>query len=162
MRIAISGGRPQILCDVQQSRGGSWGTSGIIIFADRAGIYQVPESGGTPKSVTRLNQSLGEISHRFPSFLPDGRRFIFLSRITSKNQAIFAGSLDSNETKLVMSAGSQSGVCPTGLPFVFEGRGVNGSSHRSKIIATQRRAFSDAKTDGEVRLIRTGGNLRFR
>lgn len=107
MKITISGGRPQILCDVQLSRGGSWGSSGIIIFADRTGIFQVPESGGTPKSVTRLNQSLGEISHRFPCFLPDGRRFLFLSRITLKNQAIFIGSLDSNETRLVMNAGSK-------------------------------------------------------
>lgn len=122
MRITISGGRPQILCDVQQSRGGSWGKSGVIIFADRLGIFQGPESGGTPKQVTNLNQSVGEVSHRFPCFLPDGRRFLFLSRITMKNQAVYTGSLDSNETKLIMTAGSKAVYASPGyLLYVKDG-----------------------------------------
>ena len=122
MRITISGGRPQILCDVQQPRGGSWGTRGVIIFADRLGIFQVPESGGTPKQVTHLDQSLGEVSHRFPCFLPDGRRFLFLSRITMKNQAVYTGSLDSHETKLVVTAGSKAVYAPPGyLLYVKDG-----------------------------------------
>jgi eukaryotic-like serine/threonine-protein kinase len=114
MRTDISGGRPQVVCQVQSNRGGSWGTSGVIIFGDKSTIYQVPESGGTPKPVTRLNQSLGEVSQRFPFFLPDGRRFLFLSRITTKNQAIYAGSLDSNKTEFVMTSGSKAVYAPPG------------------------------------------------
>jgi eukaryotic-like serine/threonine-protein kinase len=125
MKIAISGGRPQPICDAQLPRGGSWGTSGIIIFADRpdSPILQVPASGGTPKPATKLNQSLGEVTHRWPFFLPDGRRFLYLVRITMKNQAIYAGSLDSSETKLVMSSNSKVAYSPPGyLLYTRESR----------------------------------------
>jgi len=109
MKIDITGGRPQVLCDAEFNRGGSWGTSGIIIFAERpyGPIFQVSDSGGTPKPATKLNQSLGEFSHRFPHFLPDGKRFLYLARVTIKDQALYAASLDSSETKLVMKISSR-------------------------------------------------------
>jgi hypothetical protein len=70
----------------QLPRGGSWGSGGIIIFADRPDgpLFQVSSSGGTRKQVTKLNQSRGEATHRWPCFLPDGRRFLFFVRITKK------------------------------------------------------------------------------
>ncbi|MCI0416497.1 protein kinase [bacterium] len=109
MKIDVGGGRPQVLCDVEFNRGGSWGKSGIIIFAERPNgpIYQIPASGGTPKPITKLNQSLGEVSHRFPHFLPDGRRFLYLARLTQRDQGLYAGSLDSAESKFVTNISSR-------------------------------------------------------
>jgi Tol biopolymer transport system component len=122
MKIDISGGLPQIICDAETNRGGSWGSRGIIIFAIRANgpLFQVPASGGEPKPATRLDGTAGEISHRFPTFLPDGRRFLYLVRGTTLNQAIYAGSLDSNEKKFVLNSTSRVHYAPPG--YLLYGR----------------------------------------
>ena len=57
---------------------------------------RVSASGGEPAPLTKLNDALGENSHRGPTFLPDGRRFLFTSRCAdSANNALYLGSLDS-------------------------------------------------------------------
>jgi hypothetical protein len=54
---------------------------------------QVSATGGTPVAVTAL--APGENAHRWPQFLPDGRRFLYLrvSRAADKT-GIYVGSLD--------------------------------------------------------------------
>jgi len=39
----------------------------------------VPATGGEPKAVTTLDKAAGETGHRLPSFLPDGRRFLYVA-----------------------------------------------------------------------------------
>src|SRR5215469_108805 len=52
-RIAISGGPAQTLCEVHDSRGGSWGQLDEILFSGVVGgLYRVSASGGIPQSVT--------------------------------------------------------------------------------------------------------------
>ena len=123
MKIDISGGRPQIICDAETNRGGAWGSSGIIIFAQRANgpLFQVPASGGEPKPATQLDAATGEISHRFPIFLPDGRRFLYLVRGSAQNQAIYAGSLDSNEKKMLLNSTSRVHYSPPGYLLYVRG-----------------------------------------
>jgi eukaryotic-like serine/threonine-protein kinase len=77
-RMSIAGGPPQTLCDVPHANGGSWGSAGTIVFAGvQAGcVCAVPETGGTPREVTKL--APGEEAHRWPSFLGDGRHFVYL------------------------------------------------------------------------------------
>ncbi|MEO7918427.1 MAG: hypothetical protein ABIT01_03125, partial [Thermoanaerobaculia bacterium] len=79
-RIAVAGGPTRELTDVPGHRGGSWGAKGVIIFAREGGgpIVRIPAEGGTPVAVTTLEKE--ETSHRWPHFLPDGERFLFLSR----------------------------------------------------------------------------------
>ena len=62
---------------------------------------RVPANGGTPVPVTRLMP--GENSHRWPQFLPDARRFLFLStQGVQGTQGVYIGTLDSeNVTKLL-------------------------------------------------------------
>ncbi len=73
-----SGGSPIALCDVSDARGGSWGREGTIVFGSRIGpILRVSASGGTPVEATEVSQE--HASHRWPLFLPDGIRFIFLA-----------------------------------------------------------------------------------
>ena len=45
---------------------------------------KVAASGGMPTGVSRL--SAGEVSHRFPAFLPDGHRFLFFGMARSPAQ----------------------------------------------------------------------------
>src|SRR4030095_4681005 len=75
-KIEISGGRPQALCEVGESSGGTWNPDGVILFGGTAGLYRISAQGGTPVLATKVSQK--EEAHRWPNFLPDGRHFIFL------------------------------------------------------------------------------------
>ena len=75
---------------VTLSEAATWNRDGVILFGSLAGgIFKVSASGGQPAAVTTPDASHGESAHRFPSFLPDGRRFLFLA---FPSNAIWIGS----------------------------------------------------------------------
>jgi serine/threonine protein kinase/Tol biopolymer transport system component len=78
-RVPRSGGAVQTVCDAPNGRGGSWGSAGTIVFAPApyGPLSKVSASGGAPEPATTLDAARGQTSHRFPSFLPDGRHFTF-------------------------------------------------------------------------------------
>jgi eukaryotic-like serine/threonine-protein kinase len=101
---AEKGARPQVLADAPVPRGGSWNRDGTIIFVPRSqgSIFRIPASGGTAVEVTALDSSRQDNALYWPSFLPDGRHFLYLA--TSRrpeNRGIYVGSLDSHETTRV-------------------------------------------------------------
>ena len=108
-RIDLESGAVQAICDSSIGRGGSWNRDNIIVFspASNSVLFQVPASGGKPQPVTELKP--GEISHRFPQFLPDGKHFLFLSIPKSsgadKQTGIYVGSLESKERKILLNTG---------------------------------------------------------
>ena len=80
-RIELEGGPPRILAEVSDARGGTWGRDDTIVFSPNPGdgLYRIAADGGAPAVVTRLDSSHGESSHRWPAFLPDGRRVLYLA-----------------------------------------------------------------------------------
>ena len=50
---------------------------GCIVFSPRpySGLQKVSASGGVPTPATKLSQ--GDVAHIRPSFLPDGRHFLY-------------------------------------------------------------------------------------
>ncbi|MGB9253723.1 MAG: protein kinase, partial [Candidatus Korobacteraceae bacterium] len=106
-RIEVSGGVPVTICDSTLGRGGSWNQDGTILAAlsYNAGISRVPASGGTPTPVTKLDGSTYS-SHRWPSFLPDGKHFLYIAikhnAPTSPDTAVFFASLDGKENRLLL------------------------------------------------------------
>jgi len=96
-KVDISGGPAQTICDLAGPfRGGSWNQHGDIIFAVAARpLFRVSSGGGTPVAVTALNTQRAETAHFFPSFLPDGRHFVYLS-VTGRlsNIGVYSGALD--------------------------------------------------------------------
>jgi len=96
-KIEISGGPAQTLCDVQGTVvGGSWNRDGVIVFADSTrGLIQVSAAGGVASPLTTIDPSRKEIVHVLPSFLPDGRHFLYL-RASSipENSGVYVGSLN--------------------------------------------------------------------
>ena len=99
-RVPLAGGEPATLCEVGFSRGGAWNATGTILVGtnNSTGVLRVSENGGTAVFVTRVDVSLGENSHRFPVFLPDGRQFLYFGRTKQdENRAVYVASLD--ETK---------------------------------------------------------------
>jgi Tol biopolymer transport system component len=81
-RVDLPAGAPVTLCDVRQGVGytGTWG-DGQIVFAPVTGdqILSVPAAGGQTVTVLKPNPAAGEDRIPWPSFLPDGRRFLYLS-----------------------------------------------------------------------------------
>jgi Tol biopolymer transport system component len=61
---------------------------------DRA-VYQVSANGGVPEPVTRLDESRGDNSHRWPVFLPDGVHFLYFVRSFEEGRrGIYMGRTD--------------------------------------------------------------------
>jgi len=126
-KIEATGGPPQILCDTPQGGApATWNRDGIILFSSPSGIFRVSADGGDAAPVTKLNQSQGEAPPMWPYFLPDGRHFLFLLVHAKKDGGadndLCVGSLDSQETKLLMHGGSRMAYAPPGyLLYVRDG-----------------------------------------
>jgi eukaryotic-like serine/threonine-protein kinase len=134
-KLDLSGGLAQTLCDLPGvGVGGSWSRDGDIIVGNTAGgVLHVRENGGAVSVVTALDRSRNEEFHLLPSFLPDGRHFVYLrvSPTTPQNSATYVGTLDEKPEEqsvqrlmpysvgLTYSAGHDS--VPDRLLFVREG-----------------------------------------
>jgi len=95
--IDIAGGPAQTLCETNGIVvGGAWNRDGIIIFGHASsGIMRVSANGGAALPVTTLDPSRVETWHVQPSFLPDGRHFLYLrGSHKTENAGIYVGSLD--------------------------------------------------------------------
>ena len=115
-KVEVTGGPVQVLCDVQSSLGGSWNSDGVILISfDTRGIYRVSAAGGTPAQVVKIDESLKEVSHAWPSFLPDGNHFLYQSWVgRTEESGIYVASLDGKERKLVLKADSSVSYAPPG------------------------------------------------
>ena len=105
--VEASGGPVQVIADAPTPRGGAWGKDGVIVFSPdfRGGLYRVPASGGPIRPVTRVDLQ-HHSTHRWPSFLPDGKHVIYLaathSNPRSEQAGIYVASLDGGEPRRLM------------------------------------------------------------
>jgi Tol biopolymer transport system component len=97
-KIDVAGGPAQTLCESKNAVGsGAWSKSDVIVFGGRGTgpLQQVSSAGGTPSPLTQLDTARQETFHSFPSFLPDGRHFVYFRRSSNvENSSISLGSLD--------------------------------------------------------------------
>jgi eukaryotic-like serine/threonine-protein kinase len=104
-RLEVDGGVVETLADVDGQPGGStWGSTGtILIAANDHGLRSVASTGGTLTDVTK--RAADEIYHDCPSFLPDGRHFIYLGYGEKPEaRAIYVSALDSTTRTRLMPA----------------------------------------------------------
>jgi eukaryotic-like serine/threonine-protein kinase len=113
MKVDLAGTPPLAVCDAANGRSGSWNRDGVIIFSPdtTTEIYRVPAAGGVTTPVTRLDTARGETTHRWATFLPDGKRFLYMagSHATgtkSESNAIYLASLGSSERTLLLQVRS--------------------------------------------------------
>ncbi|MEO8637256.1 MAG: protein kinase [Gemmatimonadales bacterium] len=73
LMLLAANGDVRKLCPVTDPTGGSWATTGVILFGDRSGLSTVPAIGG---GCTRIVPSDASSMLR-GVFLPDGKRFLY-------------------------------------------------------------------------------------
>jgi Tol biopolymer transport system component len=91
------------------AQNGTWNQKGDILFFPQTSTGAIhKDSGGTTSEVTKLDTQAGERSHRFPQFLPDGKRFLFFAYMkdNTTNGRVNLGELGSLEHKTVLEGGS--------------------------------------------------------
>ena len=123
-RVRLGAGAATTVADAPDGAGGTWNRDGVILFAPsaRSGLFRVSELGGTPIPVTQLERS-SDRGHVRPQFLPDGRHFLYLVRATSPRGGIYVGSIDSPETKHILTTHERALYAPPGhLLFLRDGR----------------------------------------
>jgi dipeptidyl aminopeptidase/acylaminoacyl peptidase len=178
-KVSPSGGNPQTIAELPSLSSASspaWSARGEIVFAptNRAPLFRLAESGGPPQPLTQLDSSRAENSHRYQVFLPDGRRFLFLARSGQReNNALYLGSLDSGQTRRLMTVQSNvSYVPPRGgrsgaLLFVRDGTLVEQAFDGEKVTGdpttiVEKVAYSAASVLGAFAVSDDGQVLIFR
>ena len=99
------------------SYGAMWIPDGrIVVGSLQRGLFAIPAKGGSSSQLTSFDLAHGEGGQVFPTMLPDGHHFLYLSEPSS---SIWLASLDSKERTRLMSADSQAMYVPPGyLLFV--------------------------------------------
>jgi eukaryotic-like serine/threonine-protein kinase len=101
-KVAVSGGSTQNICDVPSTIvGGAWSPEGVIVLGNAAGsvargLTKVSADGGVPSLLTSIDASKQEGAHVLPSFLPDGRHFVYVrfSQTSPEQGGTYIGSID--------------------------------------------------------------------
>jgi eukaryotic-like serine/threonine-protein kinase len=151
-KLEILGGPVQIICDAPSGRGGTWNKDGVIVFTPDArsgvGLYRVSASGGIVTPLSTLDKNRRELSHRWPMFLPDGSHYLYMAANFAGQKgadAIFVGSLDSNEKHFVVEASANGAyAAPEYLLF-----------YRDKTLLAQRFDLKRFTLTGEARVVLT-------
>jgi WD40 repeat protein len=144
-RVPAGGGPVQTVCAARQGRGGSWGSSGTIVFApDIVGtLAKVPAGGGTPVPVTTLDTARLEDSHRRPHFLPDGRHFLYAARSTKReNSAVYIASIDGGDRLRLLGVEAGAAYAEPGYVFYLR-EGTGGAVMALPFDARQLRATGE-------------------
>ncbi len=117
-RIDVTSGFPKEICAAPSAGGGTWNEDGIIVFSavNDGPLLKVAAAGGTPAAVTVVDISHRENSHRWPYFLPGGKRFLYFVRASDvvrdsdPNTGIYLGNLEKPSEKLKLVESPSSGV----------------------------------------------------
>jgi hypothetical protein len=116
-KVSVGGGPPQTLSDAPNPRGGTWSQDGVIVFApDNAGpLHRVSSAGGASMPLTTLDAARKETTHRFPSFLPDSRHFVYTAGLPDRLlDIVMMASLDAPQGIPLLKADSNAMYAPPG------------------------------------------------
>jgi serine/threonine protein kinase len=120
-RIDTTGGPPETVASLPTAapRSGTWNRHGDIVLGSWGGgsggpMWRVSAEGGAATPLTQVDLSKGEFVHTWPTFLPDGKHFLYFRSGPPDVEGMYVGSLD-------VDAGNQRGqrILATGVPAVF-------------------------------------------
>ena len=120
-RIDTTGGPPETVASLPTAapRSGTWNRHGDIVLGSWGGgsggpMWRVSAAGGAATPLTQVDLSKGEFVHTWPTFLPDGKHFLYFRSGPPDVEGMYVGSLD-------VDAGNQSRqrILATGVPAVL-------------------------------------------
>jgi eukaryotic-like serine/threonine-protein kinase len=120
-RIDSTGGPPETVANLPSAapRSGAWSRHGDIVLGSWGGgsggpMWRVSAAGGAVSAVTAVDLSKGEFVHTWPTFLPDGKHFLYFRSGPPDVEGMYVGSLE-------VDAGNQSRqrILATAVPAVF-------------------------------------------
>ncbi len=115
-KIDASTGPPITLCDVPSATpSGSWGSQHKILFASHFEpfVSLVEDAGGAPRIVLKVDPSRQEGSLGWPSFLPDGRHFLYVGRSKAETHSyVRLASLEDGKTTPLLTNCSRAQYVP--------------------------------------------------
>jgi Tol biopolymer transport system component len=121
MKVDTTGGPPETVASLPDtaSRSGTWNRNGDIVLGSWGGgsggpLWRVSQAGGAAKAVTQVDLSKGEFHHSLPTFLPDGKHFLYFRSGPPDVEGMYVGSLD-------VDPGNQSRqrILTTSVPAVY-------------------------------------------
>jgi len=123
-KVHVSGGVPQTLSDATLAHGASWSSQSTIAFSPASASFLdlVSEAGGEPQPLTRLEG--GEVSHRWPEFLPGGKVFLFAASKSSfnwTNSQIAVQAVGTGERRNLIQGATQPHYAPSGHLIYAQG-----------------------------------------
>lgn len=132
-RLELETGRAQAIGGEGSSfsRGASWNDEGQIVFSPNSNspILLIDAGGGEPRAVTTLEAGVPDVSHRWPSFLPDGKRFIYLLwtndlEARAAHGGVYLASLDGGPSKKLVADASNARYVEPGYLLLARGDNV--------------------------------------
>ena len=99
-RVDTAGGPPETVASVPgMPQSGTWNRHGDIVLGSWGGgsggpIWRVSAAGGAATAVTQVDLANGEFVHTWPTFLPDGKHFLYFRSGPPDVEGMYVGSLD--------------------------------------------------------------------
>jgi Tol biopolymer transport system component len=113
-KVALQGGAPVTLADAPDPRGATWSPSGVILFQPLyrdSSLFRVSSAGGSVEAVTKLDEASGDVTHKWPVFLPDGEHFLFqVISLDDSRRGVYLGRLGDPARSAVLLFRSETGA----------------------------------------------------
>jgi serine/threonine protein kinase len=152
-KVPATGGPVQVLADVADPFGGSWGIDDSILFAKlSSSIFRVSSAGGIVTSVTKPSH---QEAHRWPQFLPDGRHFLFHLQGGAEHRGIYVGSVDGETQKFLVRSETSALYASPGYLLYLDGDTLLGQAFDGPHLELRGEPFTVAEHVGRT----TGFNI---
>jgi eukaryotic-like serine/threonine-protein kinase len=127
-RVDTLGGLPDVLCDAKQQAVQSWSSAGTVLLTSDlttlqpAPIWQLNLDDCSANAVTKLDTARYDFGHQWPTFLPDGRHFVYAGLRKDKKHDVLLGMLGT-ETGVVLIRNASNPKYATPGYLLFERNG---------------------------------------
>ena len=129
-------------------RSGTWNRHGDIVLGSWGGgsggpLWRVSAAGGAATAVTQVDLSKGEFVHTWPTFLPDGKHFLYFRSGPPDVEGMYVGSLDvdaGNQSRQRILADRCAGGLREWPPLLSARRHADGTTIRRSPPGAPRRA----------------------
>ena len=125
-RVDAAGGLPRSICDIPAPHdfSGTWNQDNTIVFSSGIALLRVAADGGQPTAISTLDRGRGETALSYPTFLPDGRHFVYSVQSTDPaNAGVYVRSLESPDRTRVLDTVSMAAYVEPGY-LIYQGSGA--------------------------------------